>query len=387
MKKLVFIALSVSALFTACNNDIEDYKDADVTASNIKASELFVYSGQPSRASRANTMYNNKEELGYSIPDGGKYLVYYYIRIDGNIPGEPYMGNVSNQYFPQTATGKTLIDDLNHGYVMANVDWKSGKFDKYIYSTDASAVESIILEAPTLEDLVAANKNTKYDLCGYLEHKDELHFLWYTCKQQTADHIWHIDGILTTKDKTDISETDYGESQIKTYEDYGMTNDKGPVARKGEVEVDVHQQEHKDWNEIKTSIHLRDSVRTEVFIPLDYALQADDFDIRVGQDYEYITERLESKFQIGEKTYTLEAKITYEESGIRIVIEPNKEALKAARALYDDGITYEIHNYVTPGIPLESIWDKLKQTTVSMTPYTFKYGQITSAYYEDQVLF
>lgn len=387
MKKLYLLALCISVLFTACINDVEDAIDNDNIVSNIKPSELFVYSGVNNRATRANTLYNNKEELGYSIPDENKYLVYYYIRIDGNIPGEPDMSNISGQYFPQTATGKTLIDDLNHGYVMANVDWKTGKFEKYIYSTDASAVQSIILEEPTIEDLVAANKNTKYDLSGYLEHKDELHFLWYTCKKQTADHIWHIDGILTTKDKTDISETDYGESQIKTYEDYGMVNDKGSVARQGEVEVDVHQQEHKDWNEIKTSIHLRDTVDTEVFIPLDYALQADDFDIRAGVDYEYVDEILNSKLTIGGHEYQLSATITHEEAGIRIVIHPNKEALKAARELYDDGITYEIHNYVTPGIPQETIWDKLKMTTVMVSPYTYKFGQITSAFFDDRVDF
>lgn len=28
-------------------------------------------------------------------------------------------------------------------------------------------------------------------------------------------------------------------------------------ALNGEVEFDIHQQEHKDWNEIKTSIHVR----------------------------------------------------------------------------------------------------------------------------------
>lgn len=386
MKKLHLFALCISALFTACTNDVEDAIDNDNTVSNIKPSELFVYSGVNNRATRANTLYNNKEELGYSIPDENKYLVYYYIRIDGNIPGEPDMSNISGQYFPQTATGKTLIDDLNHGYVKANVSWKSGKFEKYIYSTDGSAVESIILEAPTIEELIAANQNKKYDLSGYLEHKEDLHFIWYTCKQQTADHIWHIDGILTSKTKTNISETDYGESQIKTYKDYGMVEDNGSVI-KGEVEVDVHQQQHKDWNEIKTSIHLRDSVTTEVFIPLDYALQADDFDIRVGKDYEYVTELLESKITIGDKVYPLSAKITHEEAGIRIVIEPNKEALKAARLVYDDGITYEIHNYVTPGIPQQNIWDQLKLTTVSVTPYTYKFGQITSAYFDDRVEF
>lgn len=384
MKRLSILALFAGALFAACTNAVDEFED-DATVSNIKASELFVYSGQYARTSRANTLYNNKEELGYSIPDNNRYLVYYYIRIDGNIPGESDLSNVAGQYFPQSTTGKTVVDDLNHGYVMANVAWKSGKFDKYIYSPDGSSVQSIILDEPTIEDLVAANKNTKYDLSGYVAHKDELHFIWYTCKQQGADHIWHVDGILTSKEKTDLSETDYGESQMKTYDDYGMEKDFGPVARKGEVEVDVHQQEHKDWNEIKTSIHLRDTVTTEVFIPLNYTLLADDFDIRAGKDYEYITEMLDSKLTIGDKTYTLSAKITHEEGGIRIVVEPNKEALKAAREKYDDGITYEVHSYVTPGIPLVTIWDELQKTTVTTSPYTFLHGQITSAYNDTRI--
>lgn len=382
MKKLAFFALCISALFTGCASDIEGNMENGQPTSKIKASELFVYSGQNHRASRANTLYNKGEELGYSIPDNERYLVYYYIRIDGNIPGEPITSNVSGQYFPQTATGKTLIDDLNHGYVTSNADWKSGKFEKYLYATDGSVVDDIILEAPTLEDMVAANQNTKYDLSGYLENKDKLHFIWYTCKQQTADHIWHIDGILTTTDKTNISQTEYGEKQIQTYKDYGMIDE-----MRGHVEIDVHQQEHKDWNEIKTSIHLRDTVKTEVFIPLNYALQADDFDLRAGVDYAYVDEILNSKLTIGDTTYELSATITHEENGIRIVILPNKEALQAARKLYDDGITYEIHNYVTPGIPQETIWNQLKQTTVAVDPYTRKLGQITSAFYEDEVTF
>ncbi|MBQ0057500.1 MAG: hypothetical protein KBT20_07580 [Bacteroidales bacterium] len=352
----------------------------------MKPSELYTYIDNQSKCTRG--LYDPKEEVGYSIPDNGRYLVYYYIRIDGNIPGEDAVNLPASAYFPRTKTGKTMISDLNHGYVQANVDWRTNfKFSKYIYSKDGSAVESIIVEEPTLEDLVNANQGAGDDFNGYIENQDKLHFIWYACKKQDADHIWHIDGILTSKDRTDITDTEYGQEIVEKFDSYGMTDDEGNVLRDGHVEVDVHQQKHTDWNEIKTSIHLRDTVTAEVFLPIDYVAQADDFDIRVGQDYEYITEILDSKITIGDTEYTLTATIQHEEGGIRITVEPNKEALAAARQLYGDGITYEIHSYVTSGIPQENIWEKLRNTTVKVTPYTTVLGQVTSAYFDDSVVF
>lgn len=385
MKKLSTLVLFVSTLLVACTSSEESLVDAGASESKMKASELFVYSGGQ-QLGQSTRGWNKNEENGYSIPVDGKYDVWYFIRIDGNIPGEPETNLPANQYFPQTTAGKTRVADLNHGTVLANAAWRENTvkdFPKYIFSTDGSAVQSIIVDEPTLDDLLAANQSTKYDLSGYAEHKDELHFIWYACKQQGSDHIWHVDGILTTKEKTDISETDYGPDQIKNYEDAGMVNDHGSVVTG--VEVDIHQQAHKDWNEIKTSIHLRDNVTAEVFIPLDYAEQADDFAIRAGVDYEYITEVLNSKVKIGETEYNLDVSITHEEGGIRIIVKPNAEALAAAKELYNDGITYELHNYVTYGIPQENIWAKLKNSTVTVSPYTKVYGQITSAYYEDVV--
>lgn len=394
MKKY-FLPLFLSTLLFSCSSTSEDILNPDASAQEngnthrMKDSELYVYSGGD-QIGMSRAIYDKNEELGYSIPKMGKYDVWFYIRIDGNIPGEPVNTNVSGQYFPQTTTGSTLISDLNHGTVNAFANWHESivkKFPKYIFSTDGSAVQSLIIEEPTLEDLVAANQNSKFDLSGYLAHKDELHFLWYTCKQQTTDHIWHIDGILTTKDKKDISETEYGEKQIKDYEDAGIISDKGDVTRKAHVEIDVHQQEHKDWNEIKTSIHMRDTTEVEVFLPIDYQEQADDFDIRIGEDYKYITELKNTQVTIGGKSYDVEVSITHEEAGIRIVVKPNKEALIAARKEYEDGLTFEIHSYVTSGIPVPTIWEKLKKTTYKVTPDTQVYGQITSAYYEDEIRF
>lgn len=351
---------------------------------NIKASEVFVYAGQNRLNAPGRVDVN--DEKGYSIPDDGKYKVFYYIRIDGNIPGEDEVNLPAKAYFPRTKAGKTVISELNMGYVNANVDWKSNfKFSKYIYSTDGSAVQSVIVREPTLQDLVDANQGVGDDFTGYIENQDQLHFLWYACKKQDADHAWHIDGILTSKERTDIKDTDYGEEIIEKYDEYGMVKDSGDVVRKAYVEVDVHQQEHKDWNEIKTSIHVRDTVVTEVFLPIGYQALADDFDIRAGRDYEYVTEIANCQIEIEGVTYQLEASITHEEGGIRIVIQPNKEALRAARAVYADGLTFEVHTYTSTAIPNSVIWDEMKSSTCTTIPYTLIVGQVTSAYYEERI--
>lgn len=385
MKRYLLFAL-LSLVFASCANDADDPMN-DPAESRMKESEVIIYSGSHRLNAPARKALNPKDELGYSIPDAGRYLVYYYIRIDGNIPGSSDVHHPAKDYFPRTKAGKTMVCDLNHGYVTANVDWKQcAKFSKYIYSTDGSAVESIILEQPTIEELLAADEYPTDDFKGYIDHKDELHFLWYACKKQDADHVWHIDGVLTTKERTDISETDYGTEIKQKNEQNGMTPDKGNVVRQASVEVDVHQQEHKDWNEIKTSIHMRDTTQVEVFLPIGYEELADDFDIRSGRDYAYITELKDSKIQIGDAEYKLQVSITHEQDGIRILVKPNREALIAARQRYDDGITFEVHSYVTSGITTEAIWQRLKGTKCTTTPYTTIFGQITSAYYpEDRV--
>lgn len=379
MKKIFLMMAMFSAMFVSCTNEeLDDLNSSD--DKNIKASELIVSSGEQVLATRAGGA------LGYDIPDNGRYQVHYYIRIDGNLPGEGDNHFSSGDYFPRKKDKKTLLCNANMGYVTANVDWKScASFSKYIYSKDGSAVQSIIVEEPTIKDLLECNQLTTDDMAGYIEHQDELHFIWYVCKKQDADHSWHIDGILTTKDKTTIDETDYGKEIVDNYNEKNMISDEGDVTRKAHIEVDIHQQQHKDWNEIKTSIHMRDTVDVEVFLPIGYEEMADDFNIRAGKDYEYITEIMNTSIQIAGKTYQLEASIKHETDGIRIILKPNAEALKAAREAYQDGITYEVHSYVTSNITNEAIWERLKKATCTVSPYTTIYGQITSAFYEDWI--
>lgn len=174
-----------------------------------------------------------------------------------------------------------------------------------------------------------------------------------------------------------------------------------PVAREGEVEFDIHQQEHKDWNEIKTSIHVRDTAAVRVFLPIPIESQAvsDDFDIRTGDAYKYV-ENFEAKFEFAGQEFTFPVEINHTATGIDILIDCTtaeaKEALKLARGVFDDGITFEIHSYVNPDVATEQIWNwlktvKLPSTKTSQWPQdgdisTHVRGQVSSAYHMDEMI-
>ena len=174
-----------------------------------------------------------------------------------------------------------------------------------------------------------------------------------------------------------------------------------PVVREGEVEFDIHQQEHKDWNEIKTSIHVRDTAAVHVFLPIPMESQAvaDDFDIRTGNVYQYV-ESFEAKFEFAGKKFSFPVEIKHTATGIDILIDCTtadaKEALKLARGVFGDGITFEIHSYVNPDVATEQIWNwlktvKLPSTKTSQWPQdgdisTHVRGQVSSAYHMDEMI-
>lgn len=174
-----------------------------------------------------------------------------------------------------------------------------------------------------------------------------------------------------------------------------------PTVREGEVEFDIHQQEHKDWNEIKTSIHVRDTAAVHVFLPIPMESQAvaDDFDIRTGDVYQYV-ESFEAKFEFAGKEFSFPVEINHTATGIDILIDCTtaeaKEALKLARGVFDDGITFEIHSYVNPDVATEQIWNwlktvKLPSTKTSQWPQdgdisTHVRGQGSSAYHMDEMI-
>ena len=179
-----------------------------------------------------------------------------------------------------------------------------------------------------------------------------------------------------------------------------------PSTLAGEVEFDIHQQEHKDWNEIKTSIHVRDTAAVHVFLPIPIESQAvaDDFHIRGGQNYDPQTitypEQFNATFEFAGQKFNFPVEIKHEAAGIDILIDCTtdeaKAALKLARGVFADGITFEIHSYVNPDVNPDQIWNwlktvKLPSTKTSQWPEegdicTHVHGQVSSAYHMDEMI-
>lgn len=345
MKKFLFILFTIFT-FACCTNDEYNIQGEEIIKYGPQT-EVYVKGYESELQNRTIKKVNYKDEEGYTIPIDGQFEVFYYIRIDSNIPGECDSSCRSGQYFPQTSTGKTIFDDLNCGFIKAEADWKTNfKFSKYLYDPTGVKIQNIITKEPTLNDLIACNKS-KDNFNGYLEHADELHFLWYSCKKQDSDHCWHIDGILTSKDKGNISETIYGDEIANKYND---------------VEVDIHQQEHKDWGEIKTSVHLRSVTDVEITLPIesDYVQPTDDFAIRTYDYQNIVVINNSTSFE------NLKVIVKHEDGKtIMNITGLTEDMLK----LNNGEITVEVHSYYK-SISEEELWNKLKKSYVKVTTQT-----------------
>lgn len=346
--------------------------------------------------------------------DNSLERAYFFIRLDGDAITDHGVVD-SKHYYPQGADGSSHYGEMNRGVIETNLENTSiepAKWNyynkgvtKYIYSSDGSATEEIIIEAPDI---------TKWSINGEAIDTTKYHVIWYIAKLQYDG--WHVDGILTTKDVTELPENEKDEELEDTKvdptpgnndnnDDNGDDNgDDDDKIGEGEVEFDVHQQEHQNWNEIKTTVHLRDTVNVRIFLPVEgaYIAVADDFDIRVGDTWGYIfeekpveevSEKIKVEFKIGHVDYETYIYVNHKANGIEILIEGSTcaEALKLAREIYDDGITFEIHSYIYSSVSPETVWGWLQNVECAQTSFTgwpesgdcctYTYGQTTSAYY------
>lgn len=134
--------------------------------------------------------------------------------------------------------------------------------------------------------------------------------------------------------------------------------------------------EHKTWQEIKTTVHVRDLVDNVVVeIPLEYEniAESDDFAIRT-----YDVE-LESRIYINGTEYALDStnpvKVTIEhraDKAVFTIVCKDAKYLAALRKEFADGVTVEIHTYPKNLTP-EVVWGKLKNSTVKVSPATYEH--------------
>lgn len=369
MKRILLFLLSAIMLI-ACSSD----DDGTAVKSSSPETQVYVM-GVPMRS---NVSTPTSTPATY-VP------AYFFIRVDNRIPE---MGACKpNDYWPRTQRGGSVFNLANSGTL--NVMYPYWKFygmngiTRYVYDTSGKAVEATLGDVPSFESMMSANRDHSLNFSNV--NTENLHIIWYVAKMESG--TWHVDGVLTFKSVDNITDVP-GIDKDDKLEDSADTPSL-PDDGKGNIEVDIHQQEHNTWQEIKTTVHVRDLVDNVVVeLPLEYEniAEADDFAIRT-YDLE-----LESRVFINGREYALDStnpvKVTIEhraDKAVFTIVCKDAKYLAALRKEYADGVTVEIHTYPKNLTP-EVVWGKLKNSTVTVTPSSYEhliYKGATSALFSE----
>lgn len=400
MKKYLLTLASAALLFCGCSSDsgIDDIINPAPAPTPASTPQTIVQVGVSKSGAFSHQMVAEQAKTAEG---------YFFIRIDNRIPGTEYMGNTfsSKLYFPRTYSGDYCSKtSYNKGVISLDEElgYKVGAgVSLYIFSTNGSATSRAIIQQPSLQDLIDGqtweNDNTqwsnnprssryignKLDLSGL--DTDTLKIIWYVVKLQNDG--WHIDGVLTgqsTKDVTEIPGMDITEGGAMVNdtiiapdpenEDSLIVVPDVPEFNDGEVEVDIHQQTHDSWDEIKTAIHIRDTVDVTVRIPIpeQYLAEQDDFRIRVWTAY----------YTVGNSSYPVTITAIHETENLIINVSGVTAELlnKAKEETNGDGITVEVCSYYK-NLDHAQAWEWIKASTVTTYEKTTIRGQITSAFF------
>lgn len=386
MKKLLFF-LCCTPLFWACsnsdesltpNNNGQETEETVLPSTEVYVQGLQLFSEGETRAEQpeATTRYGI---YGSSYPkvnaEEGWEVARFTIRIDGVVTD--YFDKNAAQYFGKGTNNlgkvKTFYPyghyndrDLDYEKIDKKTGENIGKF-RYVWDPQGLQTQLAILEYPAsikailqydydnkLGNFTKANQEK---LKSYLEKDEEwlnTHVLWYVVKEVGMKNGWHVNGVFV--------------------DDPVVNANLIPYMDPNNVEIDIHQQEHKDWNEIKTSVHVRvadvESVTINLPLSQENIVEQDDFDIRV---YDYYCKTYES----------LQTKITHDEKGVTIQITNiNPDMIKELKESIQDGLTIEVHTYC---LKAEGVWEELKKSKVTTgKPCTLK-GQVTNAFNDERV--
>ena len=369
----IFSLFTLTALVVSCSDSVISDENDVVIPSKELSTEVSL---NGTRMAVTNTVaFNGTSEEN----------AYFFIRIDNRIPG---CGSFNpSLYFPQTKNGRSLFNDMNKGKVNTTkegVTWKTLNSDgitSYLYDTTGKTTIEPLTSIPSLDDILKANENSSYNTSEI--DTDTLHVIWYVTKYESG--IWHVDGVLTGKSTANTDSI----PNMDTDKNGKMDNDAiVKVDTVNNIVVDIHQQEHKDWGEIKTSVHLRDTTKINkitITLPIDssYVIEKDDFAVR--QWKEYFSLKNENGEISGEilDSIALSVNVTHTASAIiyEIVCDP-KYIKQCMEGESKDGITIEIHTYTKiDGDKKKEVWEMLKNST---TNPLIKDGDFTisSALYE-----
>lgn len=380
MKKILFFMMSVLLMMScgesASVNGGEGNENGGVQPTETRATQVFMQ-GKDLSAGYTRAMAVNTEDA------------YFFVRIDNSAPGFDKLPT-SNNYWPQDTKGGSVFADGNKGLVDLDYPYfkTTTNYSKYVYDTKGETTVDALASVPSMEDIIKANQNPALNLSGV--NSDDYKIIWYVVKFSMGK--WHVDGVLTKKTTTDASDVlpdlDEENKDLENSADMPALPSK-PEYGNGNVEVNIHQQEHSTWDEIKTSIHVRDlvdEVKVEIPIGFDNVAESDDFAIRT---YDYA---LESKVFINGAEYALNdatnpIRISVEHQATKVVITISAishDYIKALREAYGDGITVEVHTY-PKNMTNADVWSAIKQSTVTVVPSSYSniLKSTTSAFFDN----
>jgi len=362
--------LYCAPFLVACSND--DSADEKVVSPMLPSTEIYV---QGQRVAAAGTITRGS----YTWPlhtDEGYETARFFIRSDATIPG--YIDQSPVLYYGRISGGNNVgkvysmypydrYNDRDLDYY--EKDKKTGNnigLFRYVYDPEGLKTQIPLMETPNITEILSDDRAV-YEGAGNTEQVAKLdalltkgedylskHVLWYVVKEVGMQYGWHVDGIISDAEQV------------------GLQNAIDPTKVPDNVELDIHQQEHKDWNEIKTSVHIRtdvESITINLPISEQNIVEQDDFAIRV-YDFHF-------------QEYVVEHTITHNAQGITIQITDIPASLiDALKARIGDGLTVEIHSYCRED---ENVWTELKNSTVTTGKACTVKGQITNAFNDEKV--
>ena len=385
MKRLVYL-IALLPLFVACTNDenddnyvIDDDQTTPKVVKEIPSTEVFAQGRQlyySSTRADLNGNYGYGKGVWPNInTEEGWEVAKFTIRIDASFPG--VVDQSATKYW-STRGGPNLgkvytdfpwgrYDDQGRDYY--KVDTKTGKnigMFRYVLDPFGIQVNDALMEVPDMKvyfEWLDKRSDTpaKDKLEEILEHWDDYDLIWYVAKEVGSQYLWHVNGYF--KKKQDTYTLDEIMDIIGDETDDMVIKDNDAADN---VEIDIHKQEHKDWNEIKTSVHIRtdaESVKINIPIEFDNIVEADDFAVRI---YDYFISGVDVKNMI-----------THDEDGITInITNIDPTVIKKLKSQFGDGLTIEIHSYCKRE---EGVWEAMKQTTITTGKECNLKYQITSA--------
>lgn len=406
MRRIFYLAVSIVSMlmFAACSSGDEllirtvtPYKGntPQVTTADLPATEVYAQGAELGYgdASTRATYYGGRWPKAYE--EEGWDAARFSVLIDPNIKeGFENSSNYWGGFGPHPNLGGVWTgfnfshyNDRNFNYydveVVATGDQQTGLY-RYAYNPTGIEGFPILKEIPPVTDYLESYLKSETNATKRLTLQESINGLkdgslkviWYIAKEVATIHAWHVNGMLTKSTTNSVLDvTGKAANQIKSdVTKYKFEVTKKPVDLADAVEVDIHLQEHKDWNEIKTSTHIRShSGAVIINLPLTESniVEQDDFNIRV---YDYYYKEYEN----------VKTKITHDNKGITIEITGvEDDMIDELKANFGDGLTVEVNSYCKQ---IEGVWEELKKSSVVTEKACDVMGQITTAFSDDKVI-